>query len=96
MPDVHIRDNGSEFANHLSKEMYKKLEVNLRLTTPYHPQANRMIKQTNRTTPQMIFQMLHKNKKQRDWVEYLPTVAFALCTSIHKLTNYELLALLQG
>ena len=25
VPDVHITDNGSEFANHLSKDMYKKL-----------------------------------------------------------------------
>ena len=62
--DVHITDNGSEFANNLSKEMYKKLGVNLRLTTPYHPQANGMIKQTNRTTSQMILKMLHENKKQ--------------------------------
>ena len=44
MLDIHITDNGSEFANRLSKEMYKKFGVNLRLTTPYHPQANGMIK----------------------------------------------------
>ena len=40
MTDIHIMDNGLEFANNFSKEMYKKLGVNLRLTTPYHPQAN--------------------------------------------------------
>ena len=44
VPDIHITDNGSEFTNYLSKEMYKKLGVNLRLTTPYHLQANGMIK----------------------------------------------------
>ena len=44
MPDVHIMDNGSEFTNCLSKEMYKKLGVNLRLITPCHSQANGMIK----------------------------------------------------
>ena len=96
MPDIHITDNGSEFANHLSKEMYKKLGVNLRLTTPYHSQANGMIEQTNRTTSQMIVKMLCKNKKLRHWVEYLPTVAFALHTSIHKSMYYEPLALLLG
>ena len=46
------------------------------------------------TTSQMIIKMLYENKKQRDWVEYLPTVAFALCTSIHKSFNYEPLELL--
>ena len=35
MPDVHTMDNGSKFTNCLSKGMYKKLGVNLRLTTPY-------------------------------------------------------------
>ena len=55
-----------------------------------------MIERTNRTTSQMILKMLQENKKQRDWVEYLPTVAFALRTSVHKLTNYEPLALLLG
>ena len=94
--DIHITDNSSEFANNLSKEMYKKLGVNLRLTTPYHPQANGMIEWTNRTTSQMILKMLHKNNKQQDWVNYLPTVGFALWTSIHKSTNYEPLALLLG
>ena len=62
--DVHIMGNGLEFANNLSKEMYKKLGVNLRLTTLYHPQANGMIKQTNRTTSQMILKMLRGNNKQ--------------------------------
>ena len=94
--DIHITDNGLEFTNNLSKEMYKKLGVNLRLTTPYHPQANGMIEQTNRTTSQMILKMLCENNKQRDWVDYLPTVGFALCTSIHKSTNYEPLVLLLG
>ena len=41
----------------------------------------------------MIIKMLHENKKQRDWAEYLPTVAFALHTSIHKSMNYEPLLL---
>ena len=62
--DVHIMDNGSEFTNNLSKEMYKKLGVNLRLTTPYHPQTNGIIELTNRRTSQMILKMLHKNNKQ--------------------------------
>ena len=44
----------------------------------------------------MILKMLRENMKQRDWVEYLPTIAFALHTSIHKSTNYEPLALLLG
>ena len=35
-------------------------------------------------------------KEAKRLVEYLPTVAFALHTSVHKSTNYEPLALLLG
>ena len=45
----------------------------------------------------MIIKMLCENKKQRDWLEYLPrVVAFALHTSIYKSMNYEPLVLLLG
>ena len=44
----------------------------------------------------MIVKMLHRNKKQRHWAEYLPRVAFAVCTNIHKSMNYKPLVLLLG
>ena len=63
---------------------------------PYHPQANGMIERCNHTTSQMILRMISTERKQKDWVNYLPTVAFALCSSMHHVTNYEPLRLFIG
>ena len=50
----------------------------------------------NRTTSEMIPKMLKAERKQKDWVDYIPTVAFALRTSKHASTNYEPLLLMIG
>ena len=39
IPKVITTDQGKEFNNALDKEMMKQLNVNHRLTTPYHPQV---------------------------------------------------------
>ena len=94
--DIHISDRGKEFCNEVSKELYKKCGVRHRIMTPYHPQANGMIKWCNCTTSEKILKMIGTEKKQKDWVNYLLTVAFALHSSMHRVTNYEPLMLLIG
>ena len=44
----------------------------------------------------MILKMTSEERKQKDWVEHLSTVAFAFQTSKHSSTNYEPLLLLIG
>ena len=44
----------------------------------------------------MILKMISTKKKQKDWVNYLPSVAFALHSLMHHVTNYEPLMLLIG
>ena len=87
--DIHISDRGQEFVNNMARELYKKCGVKHRITTPYHPQANGMIARLNRTTGEMILKMMREENKQKDWVNYLPTVVFAVRTSKHSSTNYE-------
>ena len=40
IPKVITTDQGSEFRNHLNKEMTTLLGINHRLTTAYHPQVH--------------------------------------------------------
>ena len=63
---------------------------------PNHPQANGMIERCNHTTSEIILKMISTERKQTDWVNYLPTVAFALHSSLHHVTNYEPLRLVIG
>ena len=94
--DIHISDRGNEFCNMVSKELYRKCGVRHCIMTPYHPQANGMIERCNHTTSEMILKMISTERKQKDWVNYLPTVAFALRSSMHHITNYEQLRLVIG
>ena len=80
----------------VSKELYKKCGVRHHITMPYHPQANGMIERCNHTTSEMILKMISTERKQKDWVNYLPTVVFALRSSMHHVTNYETLRLVIG
>ena len=54
-----------------------------------------MIEHLNRTTGEMIL-MMRKENKQKDWVNYLPTVVSAIGTSKHASTNYEPLMVMIG
>ena len=38
--DVHITDNGTEFINHIAKDLYDRTGSSLCITTPYHPNTN--------------------------------------------------------
>ena len=55
-----------------------------------------MIEHLNRTTGEMILKMMREQNKQKDWVNYLPTVTFAVRTSKHSSTNYEPLMVMIG
>ena len=93
--DIHISDRGKEFVNNMVRELYKKCGVKHRITTPYHPQTNGMIEHLN-STGEMILKVMRKENKQKDWVNYLPTVAFAIRTLKHSSTNYEPLMVMIG
>ena len=96
MTDIHVSDRGKEFVNNMASELYKKCGVKHKITMPYHPQANGMIECLNRTTGSMTLKMMREENKQKNWVNYLPTVAFAIRTSKHSSTNYEPLMVMIG
>ena len=40
LPKVITSDQGSEFNNNLDKKLMKMMNIDHRLTTPYHPQVS--------------------------------------------------------
>ena len=38
--DIHITNNGMEFVNQISKELYSRCKVAHHFTSPFHPAAN--------------------------------------------------------
>ena len=41
--DVHITDKGTEFVNHIAKELYDRTGCSHYITTSYHPNANGLV-----------------------------------------------------
>ena len=65
---------GREFCNEVNDTLLKRSGMQHRITSAYHPQANGLVEQMNRTTSEILLKTL---KNQEDWVRSLPMVTFA-------------------
>ncbi len=75
LPLQLLSDNGSQFSGKLMKELTSLLGVDLKHTTPYHPECNGAIERMHSTLEGML-RKAHSCGK--DWVEQLPFALFAL------------------
>ena len=92
--DIHITDNGMEFVNHISKELYSRCNVAHCVTSPYHPAANGLMEGLNRTMTEMMIKGLHQ---QEDWPDFVQTCAWNIRSNVHKKsTNDQPIHLLIG
>ena len=41
--DVHITDNGTEFVDHIAKDLYDRTSCSHCITMPYHPNTNGLV-----------------------------------------------------
>lgn len=59
---VVTSDQGSEFNNTLNQELMALLNIDYRLTTPYHPQANGLVERYNQTIQTMLVKFVDEKK----------------------------------
>ena len=72
------------------KQLYKQLNVNLGLSTAYHPQTDKLCKHEVQKHQQYI--SIYCYKRQNQWLVWLPLLAFAYyikATTTHKLYQYR-------
>ena len=74
-------DRGPQFAACAMRALYKWLGIESGFTTAYHPQGNGQVERTNKEVEQFL--RLFVNKRQSDWVSYLPSAEFALNLRLH-------------
>ena len=72
LPESMISDRGLQFVVELTKELNKMLGIEIRLSTVFHPQTDRQIKQINQESEQ--YSRFFMEYRQRDWPEWLATV----------------------
>jgi len=75
LPKDIITDRGSIFTSDLWKDTTKRLGIERRLSTAFHPQTERQTERTNSTLEQYL--RAYVNYQQDNWKELLPMAEFA-------------------
>ena len=74
-PRIVQSDNGKEFVNQVVEELLQLLNVEHRLSTRYHPEANGRVERQNRTALAILKKLLNKHE---DWSTLLGRVQFCM------------------
>ena len=71
-PEILITDQGREFVNTLSDELYRITNTKHRITSAYHPQTNGLTERFNQTLSRCLSKVV--DESQSDWDEKIDTV----------------------
>ena len=93
-PRTLLSDQGKEFTATVVAELCALLGIHRVTTTAYHPQTDGLVERFNATMAQML--SAYTSEDQKDWDEFLPTVALAYNSSIHSSTGFSPYRLLFG
>lgn len=74
MPCVITSDQGKEFHNQLNSEFMKVFNIERRLTTPYHSQANGLTERYNQTLCNSLAKFVQEERE--NWDENLGAVVY--------------------
>jgi transposase InsO family protein len=82
LPYEFISDNGKEFCNQFSKELYQKLQIKHTTTSAYHPQTNASAEVCNKYIAKYLASVV--DASTLDWELYLAPLMFSYNTSLHE------------
>ena len=85
VPEIIISDRGSHFESKLFKELTKKLGIEKRRTTAFHPSTNGAVERQHRRLKDAL--KAKSNSAPRDWLKNLPLVLLGLRNAISKDTG---------
>ena len=81
-PLEFVSDNGREFCNQFTKELFKLLQIKHTTTSPYWPQCNSQAEVANKTIQKYLASFV--DKTTLDWPLYMAPLTFAYNTSLHR------------
>ena len=94
IPNEILADQGSNFMSSLMCQLCKLLGIKKINTSPYHPQANGLVKNFNGTLKKML--KCYAQDEPTDWDKHIPYVLFAYREAPHESTGYSPFELLYG
>ena len=94
LPESVISDKEPQFVARLIKELNKILEIEMKLSTAFHPQTDRQKERMNQELEQYL--RMYIDHRQNNQLEWLATAEFAFNNKVHIATNLSLLRVNYG
>jgi hypothetical protein len=85
LPTRIVSDRDTRFTSMFWKHVMQTLNVQLAMSTAFHPQTDGQTERANRTIEDMI--RIYTSKQQDDWDELLPLLEFAYNNSVNQSTK---------
>ena len=80
-----ISDQGREFVNQVSKDLFSITNTEHRISSAYHPQTNGLSERFNQTLQRALMKLV--NNSQNNWDEKVDGILFAYSTSHQASSN---------
>jgi transposase InsO family protein len=87
LPKRIVSDRDKLFTSRFWQRLNALLGVDLRMSSAYHPESDGATERANRTITQMVRQCISAD--QRDWVQKLPAIQFAINSARSDTTGYS-------
>jgi transposase InsO family protein len=94
LPKSIVSDRDSKFTSAWWREVHRLLGAKLLMSTAFHPQMDGATKRANQSIGQMMRSMVRAD--QKDWMEKIPLIEFAINASISTSTGFSLFELIGG
>ena len=89
-----MSDRDRKFNSNFWREVFKKLDTTLSMSTMDHPESDGQTERVNQILEDML--RSYVSKKQSNWEEYLPILEFAYNSSKHLSTGFTPFMLMYG
>jgi transposase InsO family protein len=86
LPKTIVSDRDVLFTSTFWEHLNKLIGIKLKMSSAYHPQTDGATERANRTITQMLRQCI--DPKQKDWVNKIPTIQFAINSARSESTGY--------
>lgn len=93
-PQVIITDQGPQFTSGEWRRYMDKMQIECRMTTPYHPQGNGIDERVNGTLVRILRNYV--DEQQTDWDDHLKWVTYLYNTTVHSSTGHSPYQFLHG
>ncbi len=85
LPEDIVSDRGTQFTSQVWRAFCKQLDINVSLTSGYHPQANGQVERLNQEIGRYL--RTYCSREQHRWSEFLPWAKYAQNSLTHTSTG---------